>query len=204
MDLPPLLTGRFVRALALANEVHGEQRRKGTRIPYVAHLLVVAGLVLEDGGAEDEAIAALLHDVVEDGGGLPMLERIREQFGERVARIVADCSDTTSPGEKEPWRERKLRYLDHLGSITDDGSLRVSLADKVHNSRSIVRDYRLEGPRLWERFNTRSATDQLWYYESLLEFFEGARPGPLTEDFRLAVDELAALVAREESGQVVG
>lgn len=203
MAVSPRLGDRFASALRLVDEVHGEQRRKGTEVPYVAHLLVVTGLVLEDGGDEDEALAALLHDAVEDGGGEPMLERIRSKYGERVARIVADCSDTMSPGEKEPWRERKVRYLTHLRGVTDDGSLRVSLADKVHNCRSLVRDHRTEGPRLWQRFKTRSAADQLWYYESLLSFFASARPGPLTDDLRQSVNELAALIARDQPGHVV-
>jgi (p)ppGpp synthase/HD superfamily hydrolase len=160
----------------------------------------VTGLVLEDGGDEDEAIAAMLHDTVEDVGGAPMLEGIRDRFGPRVADIVEACSDTLEPHGKQPWRPRKERYLAHLREVDDDGVLRVSLADKVHNARSIVRDYRVEGRRLWQRFATRSAADQLWYYESLLRFFEERRPGPLTEDRRRAVDELAALVAREEAG----
>jgi (p)ppGpp synthase/HD superfamily hydrolase len=196
---PPPLTDRFLAAVALASEVHGEQRRKGTEVAYLAHLLVVTGLVLEDGGDEDEAIAAMLHDAVEDGGGRPMLERIRRQFGPRVATIVEECSDTLAlEGEKEPWRERKERYLARLPEVADDGALRVSLADKVHNARSIVRDYRVEGPALWERFRTRSAADQLWYYRSLRDFYDRRRPGPLTEDLRGAVSELEALVARDE------
>ena len=198
-EAPPPLTDRFLAAVALAVEAHGDQRRKGTEIPYVAHLLIVTGLVLEDGGDEDQAIAAVLHDAVEDVGGVALLEAIRRHFGERVADIVQACSDTLDPDDKGPWRERKQRYLAHLREVRDDGVLRVSLADKVHNSRSIVRDYRMEGPRLWERFATRSAPDQLWYYGELIRIFEARRPGPLTEDLRRAVDELAALVARAET-----
>lgn len=200
-EAPPPLTDRFLAAVALAIEAHGDQRRKGTQIPYVAHLLVVTGLVLEDGGDEDEAIAAMLHDTVEDGGGVPLLDAIRREFGSRVASIVEACSDTLTPEDKGPWRERKERYLAHLREVTDEGVLRVSLADKVHNARSIVRDYRTEGPRLWERFSTRSAPDQLWYYGELLRSFEDRRPGPLAEDLRRAVEELAALVARDEAGK---
>jgi (p)ppGpp synthase/HD superfamily hydrolase len=199
-EAPPPLTDRFLAAVAFAVEAHGAQRRKGTEIPYVAHLLVATGLVLEDGGDEDEAIAAMLHDAVEDAGGAPMLADIRERFGARVADIVEACSDTLTPEHKEPWRERKEHYLTHLRQVDDDGVLRVSLADKVHNARSLVRDYRVEGARLWQRFATRSAADQLWYYESLVDFFQARRPGPLTDDLRLAVDELAALVARERAG----
>jgi hypothetical protein len=196
---PPALTGRFLAAVALAQEVHGHQRRTGTEIPYLAHLLVVTGLVLEDGGDEDQAIAAMLHDSVEDGGGRPMLERIAEIFGRRVAAIVEGCSDSVDDDPKEPWIERKRRYLAHLPAVEDDAILRVALADKVNNARSIVRDYREEGEALWARFQKRSAREQLWYYSGLLEFFERRRPGPLTEDLWRAVGELAWLVARDQA-----
>jgi hypothetical protein len=196
---PPALTGRFLAAVALAAEVHGEERRTGTEIPYLAHLLVVCGLVLEDGGDEDQAIAAMLHDAVEDGGGQAMLGRIQHGFGPRVAAIVESCSDNVEGDSAEPWIERKRRYLGHLSRVTDDGVLRVALADKVHNARSIVRDYREEGHPLWERFTPRTAHEQLWYYGGLLAFFERRRPGPLTEDLRRAVSELAWLVARDDA-----
>jgi (p)ppGpp synthase/HD superfamily hydrolase len=194
----PTLTPRFLAAVELASEVHGRQRRKGTNIPYFAHLLVATGLVLEDGGGEDEAIAAMLHDAVEDGGGRPMLDRIRDEFGARVAEIVEACSDAIDqPEEKDPWRVRKERYLAHLPEIGDDGALRVSLADKVHNARSLVRDYREEGDALWARFKQRTVEDQLWYYHRLLAFFDERRPGPLTKDLREAVEELEVLARRE-------
>jgi (p)ppGpp synthase/HD superfamily hydrolase len=196
-DATPPLTARFLDAVALASEAHGSQRRKGTAIPYLAHLLVVTGLVLEEGGNEDQAIAAMLHDTVEDGGGRAMLERIRQDFGERVAAIVAACSDTLDPDPADRWRELKQRYLVHLAGVDDDGILRVALADKVHNARSIVRDYRDEGDALWQRFGERTAHDQLWYYGRLLAFFEQRRPGPLTEDLRRAVTELALLNASD-------
>jgi hypothetical protein len=196
---PPPLTERFLAAVALAEEIHGHDRRKGTEIPYLAHLLVVTGLVIEDGGDEDEAIAAMLHDAVEDGGGRPVLERIRGSFGERVAAIVEGCSDSVDVDPDESWIERKRRYLAHLPRVTDDGILRVALADKVHNARSVVRDYREEGYALWERFTQKTARDQLWYYSGLLAFFERRRPGPLTEDLWRAVGELAWLVARDEA-----
>jgi (p)ppGpp synthase/HD superfamily hydrolase len=192
----PALTDRFLDAVAMAQEVHGRFRRAGTEIPYMAHLLVVTGLVIEDGGDEDQAIAALLHDAVEDAGGRSMLERIRRTFGRRVAEIVEGCSDSIDDDADDPWVERKRRYLEHLPEVTDDAVLRVSLADKVHNARSLVRDYRREGNRLWERFEEKTATEQLWYYGALLEFFSRRRPGPLTEDLRRAVDELTMLVER--------
>ena len=202
---PPALTSRFLAAVALAQEVHGHVRRSGTEIPYVAHLLVVTGLVIEDGGDEDQAIAAMLHDTVEDGGGRAMLERIARSFGPGVAAIVEACSDTVDLVEVETWIERKRRYLAHLPEVEDDAILRVALADKVHNARSIVRDYREEGHVLWDRFTQKTAREQLWYYGGLLAFFEARRPGPLTEDLLRAVGELSWLVARDDaqrSGQI--
>jgi len=198
-DAPPELTERFLAAAALAAEVHGRERRTGTEIPYLAHLLVVTGLVLEDGGDEDQAIAAMLHDAVENAGGRPMLERIELEFGPRVAAIVEGCSDTVDGESSESWIDRKHRYLAHLPEVTDDAVLRVALADKVHNARSIVRDYRQEGHRLWERFTQKTAREQLWYYGGLLAFFQQRRPGPLTEDLWRAVGELAWLVARDDA-----
>ena len=197
---PPALTERFLAAVALAQDVHGHVRRSGTEIPYLAHLLVVTGLVIEDGGDEDQAIAAMLHDAVEDGGGRAMLERIARSFGPPVAAIVEACSDTVEVVEpQEGWIERKRRYLAHLPEVEDDAILRVALADKVHNARSIVRDYREEGHTLWERFTQKTAREQLWYYGGLLGFFEARRPGPLTEDLLRAVGELSWLVARDDA-----
>jgi hypothetical protein len=145
MAIATILTDRFDRALLYATHVHGGQVRKGTSTPYVAHLLAVAATVLEYGGDEDLAIAALLHDTVEDQGGSARLEDIRNRFGERVARIVAACSDSlanTSSGERKAhWQERKEAYVAHLGQVDDD-ILRVSLADKVHNARAMLRDLR--------------------------------------------------------------
>ena len=194
---PPRLTDRFFAAGAFANEVHGGHRRLGTQIPYSAHLMIVAGLVLEDGGDETQAIAALLHDAVEDGGGRPMLERIRAEFGTEVAAIVDACSDSLDPGDTRSWRERKTAYLARLPDITDQATLRVALADKVHNARSIVRDYRAEGHALWERFTNKTIDDQLWYYRASLDFFSTRHPGPLVEDLRRALAELEALAARD-------
>ena len=138
---------RFADALGYVVHVHADQRRKGTDVPYVAHLLAVTGLVIEDGAAtgrlrEDEAIAALLHDSAEDQGGEARLADIVERFGERVAQIVRACSDSLSEdGDKAPWRERKEAYLAHLESEADLGVLRVSLADKVSNARAVLADY---------------------------------------------------------------
>jgi (p)ppGpp synthase/HD superfamily hydrolase len=194
---PPLLTERFFAAAARANEIHGGQRRLGTQIPYAAHLMIVAGLVLEDGGDETQAIAALLHDSVEDGGGRAMLERIRREFGPDVATIVEACSDTLDPADTRSWRQRKAAYLAHLPEVTDPGVLRVALADKVHNARSIVRDYRASGQALWARFTNKTIDDQLWYYRALLDFFSARQHGPLVEDLRRALAELEELTARD-------
>ena len=164
-----LLTNRFNDALVFAAEIHAKQRRKGSSIPYIAHLLGVTALVLEDGGDEDQAIAALLHDAVEDQGGLSTLHLIREKFGERVAEIVDGCSDTYIEPKPE-WRSRKENYLKRLETASND-VLRVSLADKLHNSRSILRNLEEEGESIWGRFNgAREGT--LWYYQSALEVFQ--------------------------------
>src|SRR5450759_3433405 len=139
------LTDRFDRALLYATHVHGGQVRKGTSIPYVAHLLAVAATVLEYGGSEDMAIAALLHDAVEDQGGEPRLSDIRSRFGERVAGMVrAGCDsfvNISAGHHKEDWRTRKTQYIEHLNTVDPD-TLLVSLSDKIHNARSILRDLR--------------------------------------------------------------
>lgn len=164
----PALGERFGAALQMAHRLHRHQLRKGTRVPYLSHLLAVASLVLEAGGDEDQAIAALLHDAAEDQGGELILSEIEEQFGARVAGYVEACSDTlTSP--KPPWRERKERYLARLAA--EEGAARlISLADKLHNARSILADLRRVGAQAWQRFNGgREGT--LWYYRSLCILF---------------------------------
>ena len=171
----PLLTERFDNALQFAHGVHRSQPRKDTTIPYVSHLLSVAGLVLESGGDEDLAIAALLHDAVEDAedmSGEEMSDRIRAKFGDRVADIVDGCSDAkSSPGEsKPPWRSRKEAYLEHLRSAPHD-VLRVSIADKVHNARSIATDQDRFGEELWKRFSSTSEESR-WYYTSLRDIYK--------------------------------
>jgi (p)ppGpp synthase/HD superfamily hydrolase len=158
-------------------------------VPYVTHVLGVCALVLEDGGGEDEAIAALLHDAVEDGGGPPVLAEIRRRFGERVAEIVWACSDTDER-PKPPWKERKARYIDHI-RVAGPDARRVSCADKLHNARSILRDYRLEGERLWKRFNA-PPEEQLWYYRSLVEAFEQPGRTPLVDELERVVGQLEA------------
>ncbi len=191
------LTERFDRALVYAHGVHRDQRRKGTAIPYVSHLLAVASLVLEDGGDEEEAIAALLHDAVEDGGGAARLEEIRSAFGARVAAIVEACSDAdTHP--KPPWRARKEHHLIRLRDA-DSSVLRVAAADKLHNLRCILSDWNSIGDELWKRFNA-AREDQLWYYSELLAIFEARRPdGFLARELRSCLDSLRRIV--EESGE---
>lgn len=186
----PKLGPRFLRAFVFAAKRHSGQTRKASTIPYLAHLMGVASLVLEAGGDEDLAIAALLHDVVEDCGGAPMLKEVRRRFGKRVAAIVDGCTDAdTDP--KPPWRERKEKYLRHLKTADADTRL-VSAADKLNNVRSILSDYRAIGESVWSRFNGgRDGT--LWYYRTLLEIFLGHPRNRITLDFELAVNELDSL-----------
>jgi (p)ppGpp synthase/HD superfamily hydrolase len=166
-----VLKKRFDRALAFAAKAHRRQVRKGGDVPYLGHLLGVAALVLEEGGDEEQAIAALLHDAVEDQGGKPMLKKIRRRFGKRVAGIVEACSDSASsdPSKKLPWKDRKSQYLDHLATAAPEVLL-VSLADKLYNARSILLDYRRAGPEVWDRFHA-GRDDQLWYYRQLADTF---------------------------------
>jgi (p)ppGpp synthase/HD superfamily hydrolase len=172
--------------------MHKTQTRKASTIPYIAHLMGVASLVLEAGGDEDLAIAALLHDVVEDCGGAPMLKEVRRQFGKRVAKVVDGCTDAdTIP--KPPWRERKEKYIRHLKTADADTRL-VSAADKLNNVRSIVSDYRAIGESVWSRFNGgREGT--LWYYRTLRDIFLRHKRNRLTWDLELAVSELESLAA---------
>src|SRR3954471_6549911 len=158
------LTQRFDEAVRYAREVHAEQTRKGTKTPYIAHLLGVSSIVLDDGGSEDEAIAALLHDAAEDQGGRARLEDIRAHFGDVVAQIVEDCTDSWET-PKKPWAERKRAYAEHARSLPPS-SLRVSVADKVHNTYATLRDLRNEGDAVWNRFNA-APDDVLSYYQSL-------------------------------------
>jgi (p)ppGpp synthase/HD superfamily hydrolase len=193
-----LLTDRFVKALEYGAELHRKQTRKGTRIPYVAHLLGVAGIVLEAGGNEDEAIAALLHDAVEDQGGLKTLKEIRKRFGSRVAKIVREGSDSESedPHDKPSWHERKRAYLRHL-AVASKGAVLVSIADKLHNARAILADYRIHRDNLWKRFNKEATkADQPKYYRSLVTAFRGSSaPRPLVVELDPVVCELERLAA---------
>ena len=183
---------RFTRALELAFDLHSGQTRKGSGVPYFGHLLGVTAIVIETGGSEDEAVAALLHDAAEDQGGRETLERIRSEFGEDVGQIVESCSD--SLGEpKPPWRERKRAYLEHLEDASEP-ALRVSLADKLHNVRTIVVDYRDLGEALWGRFNAER-DEVLAYYRALAGIFSRRMPGALATELSETVAELDGLVA---------
>jgi (p)ppGpp synthase/HD superfamily hydrolase len=188
---------RFLRAFLFAAEKHAGQARKASTIPYIGHLMGVASLVLEAGGDEDLAIAALLHDVVEDCGGAPMQKEVRRRFGKRVAKVVEGCTDTdTFP--KPPWRQRKEDYIRHLKMADADTRL-VSAADKLHNVRSVVTDYREAGESIWSRFRGgRGGT--LWYYRALLDEFLRGKPNRLVRELELAVHELEGLAKRQLSG----
>jgi (p)ppGpp synthase/HD superfamily hydrolase len=184
------LTSRFSDAMQMAYQLHTSQYRKGSGTPYIAHLLSVAALVLEASGDEEQAIAALLHDAVEDQGGLDTLHRIHERFGARVAAIVEGCSDSVVQ-PKPPWRGRKEAYLTHLAEASQDVRL-VSLADKVHNARSLLRDLRQNGVAVFENFNGRQE-GTLWYYAALVQEFESGDRGYLATELSRVVQEIVQL-----------
>lgn len=179
-----MLSSSFDEAFLFAHAPHRTQRRKGTAIPYISHLMAVAGLVVEHSGTEDQAIAALLHDAAEDQGGEPTLNEIRLRFGDAVANIVADCTDAwVEP--KPAWRARKEGYIAKLPT-KPSASLLVSLADKTHNAEAILFDYQALGETLWTRFNG-GAEGTRWYYSALSEIFTKALPGRLTDQLVRAV-----------------
>ncbi|MCC7354709.1 MAG: HD domain-containing protein [Anaerolineae bacterium] len=185
-----MLSPRFEEALVYAARLHAGQVRKGTPIPYVAHILAVAAIVLEYGGNEDEAIAALLHDAVEDQGGAATREEIRQHFGETVVQIVDGCTDAEAI-PKPPWRPRKEAYLAHLWLAPPSVRL-VSAADKLHNARAILADYRAIGDALWSRFSG-GKEGTLWYYRSLVEVLREPETTPLVEELARVVSELERL-----------
>ena len=188
-------TARFETAMVYAHQVHRNQRRKGTGIPYIAHVLGVTAIAIEYGATEDEAIGALLHDAAEDGGGEATLAEIRAQFGDAVADIVLGCSDSLveDPEDKLPWLERKENYLAHLQHASDSVLL-VSAADKLHNVRSITRDYREHGEDIWNRFQgKRDGT--LWYYETVADTLIRRYRSQLTRDLQDEVDKLLQIAA---------
>ena len=190
----PRLTPKFTEAVAYAAEKHATQTRKGSGIPYLGHLLSVAGYVIEADGTETEAIAALLHDAAEDQGGEETLAEIREKFGADVASIVAECSDTFET-PKPPWRERKENYVRHL-SEASDSALLVSLADKLHNAHAILRDFRAHGDELWQRFSVKDPQQHLWYYRSLLQVYAQRIDNWMVDELREVIDALEHEVGR--------
>jgi GTP pyrophosphokinase len=196
---PPTLSPKFNEALLYAGEVHGRQRRKGSGIPFMAHLLGVAAIVLEDGGDEEQGIAALLHDAVEDHPRHGATEReILERFGPRVHRIVMGCTEpdphALERGQRGPWEERKQRYIQHL-STADADILRVATADKLYNARSIINDMRMVGEDVWKRFSVPKEKT-IWYYRAVTDALRKATP---RERSRL-VRELSGIVLAMERG----
>ena len=165
------LSEKFKLALVYAFDLHRGQYRKKTEVPYITHLMATAGIVLEHGGDETEAVAALLHDAVEDQGGLKTAEEIRRLFGNQVAEIVVACSDSTTK-PKPSWKKRKEKYLAHLPQASPSVLL-VSAADKLHNARSILDGHREIGDGIWKRFKPKKE-QVLWYYRSLVEAYQRA------------------------------
>lgn len=189
-------TSRFVSAMTYAHDIHQGQRRKGTGIPYIAHVLGVAAIAMEYGADEDEAIGALLHDAAEDGGGEATLAEIRARFGDAVGDIVLGCSDSLveDPDDKLPWRDRKENYLAHLENASQSVCL-VSAADKLHNVRAIIRDYHQHGDDVWAHFQGRR-DGTLWYYETVAHILVRRYYSQLTRDLQHAVGELLALAGQ--------
>ena len=197
---PPKLGLRLQRAFRYAAEKHAGQTRKQTAVPYLSHLMAVASLVLEAGGDEDMAIAALLHDV-EDCGGMPRLREVRGQFGARVAKIVEGCTDSFGEPKAE-WVERKRDYLRELKHADAETRL-VSASDKLHNVRTILADYRRDGESIWERFTGRKE-GTLWYYRALSDEYQRRGSNRNTRELEIAVAQLESAVAREQGRQRKG
>lgn len=195
------ITQRLYEALQYTFQLHGHDSRKASAVPYMAHLLSVCALAQHDGGDEDEAIAALLHDALEDKPDQTSREEIARRFGGRVVEIINLCVDTPidyAGGEKPPWRQRKQAYLDHVRSASNPRLLRVTIADKVDNLRAILADSQRLGEVFWERFNA-GKDDQLWYYKSLVAAYDSVEyQGPLLNELRRLVERLCA---REDAGR---
>ena len=184
------LSTRFEDALLYATRLHADQKRKHSQTPYVAHLLGVTALVLEDGGDEEEAIAALLHDAVEDQGGVEILDDIRIRYGERVAQIVDAVTDSYEI-PKPPWRERKEQYIQSI-STASKSAIRVSMADKVYNASATLRDIRIEGEDCWSRFNG-GKEGTLWYYQQLIHAFQKFGSNYMLQELERIFAELEAV-----------
>ncbi len=188
-----MLSERFTTALTYATQLHANQVRKGSGVPYVAHLLGVASIALEYGANEDEAIAALLHDAIEDQGGAATREEIRRRFGDNVTAIVNGCTDAdTTP--KPPWRERKEAYIAHIPTASPSVLL-VSLADKLYNAQSILKDYRVLGDSLWERFHG-GKEGTLWYYRALVDTFRKTGTIIIIDDLERVVVQIEVLASK--------
>ncbi|GAB1545050.1 HD domain-containing protein [Scytonema sp. NUACC21] len=186
--MTPKLTERFEAALVYATRLHAHQTRKFGGTPYIAHLLSVAALVLEAGGSEDEAIAALLHDSIEDQGGKAIREEIRQHFGETVAAIIDGCTEWDTP-PKPPWQQRKNRYLENLRLANPSVRL-VSLADKLHNARSLLADWRKLGNSIWTEFSS-GKEGTLWFYQSLVQVYRETGSDLMTEELEGIVKQLS-------------
>jgi GTP pyrophosphokinase len=191
LELYMKLSERFTDALIFASHLHANQTRKGGGIPYIAHLLGVASIALEHGANEDEAIAALLHDAIEDQGGDATRQEIRRRFGDTVTDIVNGCTDAdTTP--KPPWRDRKEAYIAHIPKASPSVRL-VAAADKLYNARSVLNDYRLIGEAVWERFQG-GKDGSLWYYRAVVEALRTVESNPLIDELDRVVSELERLV----------
>lgn len=186
-----VLSERFSEALVFATQLHATQVRKGSGVPYVTHLLGVTSIALDYGANEDEAIAALLHDAIEDQGGAKTREEIRRRFGDNVTAIVDGCTDSEIM-PKPPWKERKEIFIAGLATASRSVLL-VSAADKLHNSRSILKDYRELGESVWQRFKG-GKEGSLWYYKSLVEAYRQVYFSPLIDELERVVTELDCLV----------
>ena len=195
---PPRLGPRLQRAFRYAAEKHSGQTRKQTAVPYLSHLMAVASLVLEAGGDEDMTIAALLHDVVEDCGGMPRLREVRKRFGPRVAKIVEGCTDAFVEPKPE-WMERKKSYLREV-KHADAQTRLVSAADKLHNVRTILADYRQDGESVWKRFSGKKE-GTLWYYRALSDEYQRRNPNRITRELEIAVAELGRAVGRKPQSE---
>lgn len=181
------LTERFESALVYATRLHANQTRKISGVPYISHLLSVTALVLEAGGTQEEAIAALLHDAVEDQGGKPIRDDIRQLFGETVLAIIDGCTEWDTP-PKPPWQERKQSYVNNLRSASPSVRL-VSLADKLHNSRSLLADWQQYGDVIWTNFSAgREKT--LWFYQSLVQVYQQTGSDWMTQEIERVVNQL--------------
>lgn len=181
------LGDKFEQALQFALHIHAGQTRKGSQTPYFAHILGVASLVLEDGGTETEAIAALLHDAAEDGAGQHTLDQIKSQFGDEIAEIVLECSDTLET-PKPPWKARKQAHIDHLKTARPE-SVHVKLADKVHNANNLLRSLHEQSPSIWHDFKGgREGT--LWYFREMHAVFSQTHSGYLLDEFARLIFEI--------------